>query len=495
MLRWLAVAVVGTLLAGCGSEPEAPGARQATGVKVGEVTATTAIVWTRVTQHPERSSEGQVRRGRANRDVRELDLDVSALEGSVPGAPGKVKLRYGTAPDLADAKETHWKSVRPDDDFTYQFHLKELAPATKYYFESRTADNTGELEHAAVTGSFRTAPPPDQYGDITFTVITGQAYKDADDPEGFLVYPSMRALDPHFIVPTGDTVYYDSDDPLVTNIEVARYHWRRMYSYPKLVEFHRFVPGYWEKDDHDLYANDAWPGLSRPYMGSFTFEQGCKVFKEQTPSPPQPYRTYRWGRGLQIWLTEGREFRSPNDMPDGPDKTIWGQEQKQWLTETLQASDADWRVLVNPTPIVGPDRENKADNHANEAFRTEGDWFRQWAGKTLQENFFIACGDRHWQYHSVDPETGVQEFSSGPVSDVHASGSPGQDPVYHKFHRQMGGFLSVRTWVEAGESKIALRLHAVDGSVAYEQVHSRPRARTERACPTAAKSRALSLGL
>ena len=475
MTRWMGVAAGAfALLLGCAEQAAVPMCRQATGVKVGEVTHNSAIVWARVTEETARRSDGEERRGRANRDQPEANLDVRELEGSAPGAAGKVRLRYGTSEDLADAVETHWKTVKPDNDFTYQFHLKNLRPGTQYYFESHTADQTGELEHAPVTGRFRTAPPPDEYGDVEFTVITGQAYKDADDPQGFQVYPSMLKLDPDFIVPTGDTVYYDSDDPLVTSIDVARYHWCRMYSYPKLIQFHRFVPGYWEKDDHDSYANDNWPGLTRPYMGSFSYEQGKKVFAEQTPSPEKPYRTYRWGRGLQIWLTEGRDFRSPNNMPDGPDKTIWGAEQKAWLTETLAASDADWRVLISPTPIVGPDREKKADNHANEAFENEGAWFREWAGKELGDNFFIACGDRHWQYHSVDPETGVEEFSTGPVSDVHASGSPGEDSVYHKFHRQQGGFLSVRTWVEGEESKIALRFHGVDGEVVHEETRSRP---------------------
>ncbi len=475
MKPWVVWAAAATILvAGCAEAPPSPLCRQATGVKVGEVTHNSAIVWTRVTQETARRADGEVRRGRANHDRPELNLDVTGLEGSAPGAPGKVRLRYGTNEDLSDATETNWKTVKPERDYTFQFHLRDLRPATQYYFASHTADPTGGVEHEPVTGRFRTAPEPDDYAEVRFTVITGQAYKDADDPQGFLIYPSMLALDPHFIVPTGDTVYYDSDDPLVTSIDVARYHWCRMYSYPKLIQFHRFVPGYWEKDDHDSYANDNWPGLVRPFMGSFTFEQGLQVFAEHTPAPKKPYRTFRWGKGLQIWLVEGRDFRSPNPDPDGPDKTIWGEEQKAWLTETLKASDADWRVLISPTPIVGPDREKKSDNHANAAFKTEGDWFRQWAAKELGDNFFVACGDRHWQYHSVDPVNGLNEFSSGPASDAHASGSPGEDPQYHKFHRQQGGFLSVRTWVEGAESKIAFRFHAVNGDVAYEHVQSRP---------------------
>ncbi len=39
------------------------------------------------------------------------------------------------------------------------------------------------------------------------------------------------------------------------------------------------------------------------------------------------YRTIRWGKGLQIWMVEGRLYRSPNTMEDGLQKTIWGKEQ------------------------------------------------------------------------------------------------------------------------------------------------------------------------
>jgi alkaline phosphatase D len=241
-----------------------------------------------------------------------------------------------------------------------------------------------------------------------------------------------------------------------------------MYSYPKLIDFHLKVPVYFEKDDHDSYADDGWPGLVRDYMGEFSFEQGLQVYSEQTPMSDKPYRTFLWGKGLQVWIVEGRDFRSPNTMKDGPEKTIWGAAQKKWLKDTLLASDADWKVLVSPTPIVGPDRPNKHDNHSNVDFKHEGDEFRSFVQENLPDNFFVACGDRHWQYHSVHPESGVHEFSSGPVSDQHAGGTPGDNPDYHQFHRVMGGFLSVQAKKAADETTIAFRLHAVDGSVVYE---------------------------
>jgi alkaline phosphatase D len=157
-------------------------------------------------------------------------------------------------------------------------------------------------------------------------------------------------------------------------------------------------------------------------------------------------------------------------MKDGPEKTIWGAEQKAWFKKTALESDATWKVLVSPTPVVGPDRgNNKFDNHANAAFQHEGDEIRRWIRDHAPENFFIACGDRHWQYHSIDPATGVQEFSCGPASDVHAGGSPGENRDYHRFHRVKGGFLSVNVSRPDGRPALAFRFHDVRGAVVYER--------------------------
>ena len=445
--------------------------RQATGVRIGEVTQTSAIIWTRVSEKSERRTDGIIRRKRADKDNPE-QLNPNDLEGSVPGAEGRVRLRYGTTEGLEEATETSWETVSAENDFTHHFRISGLEPSTVYYFSTETSNLDGSELHQAMHGQFETAPPADEYADVTFTVITGQAYRDADYEEGFMAYDSMGKLNPKFIVPTGDTVYYDSDDPLVTSIGLARYHWHRVYSYPALIRFHRRVSTYWEKDDHDSYHNDNWPGLSHDYMGTFSWEQGLQVYAEQAPME-KPYRTFRWGKGLQIWVVEGRDFRSPNPMPDGPEKSIWGKEQKQWLKDTLLESDADWKVLVSPTPIVGPDRTNKHDNHSNDAFTHEGDEFRGWAQENLPDNFFIANGDRHWQYHSVHPMTGVNEFSCGPISDQHAGGSPGYEPEYHHFHREEGGFLSVNAQRMGDRSAIEFTLHAVDGAVVYRYSRSR----------------------
>jgi alkaline phosphatase D len=247
----------------------------------------------------------------------------------------------------------------------------------------------------SLDGEFRTPAAKEQWQNVKFTVVTGQAYWDLDDDNGFHIYPAMGELDPDFIVPTGDTVYLDSESPRARTVELARYHWHRMYSLPRHIAFHQTVPGYWEKDDHDAWCNDCWPTYKAPWMNPLTFQEGLEIFREQVPMGEKTFRTVRWGKGLQIWMVEGRDFRSPNNMPDGPDKLIWGKEQRDWLLKSILDSDADFRVLISPTPIVGPDRDKgKNDNHSNDAFATAGNFFRDWTAENKLTNFYVCCGDR-----------------------------------------------------------------------------------------------------
>jgi alkaline phosphatase D len=448
-----------------------PDSRQATGIKIGETSPDSAIAWLRLTERAARSTEGILRAGR----VAPFDTAIPTrdLHGSVPGAPGSVRLVYSTRANLSGSRQTPWTEVRADSDFSHQFSLAGLKPDTVYYYSAETRAPGGKL-HAPLRGEFRTAPPRDSLAGVSFTMTTCQKYSQLDDTaRGFQIYESMRKLNPRFFLSTGDIVYYDSDDPKATTIDLARYHWDRMFSFPRHIDLLSHIPGYWSKDDHDTLSDDVWPTREYGPEMKLTFTDGLRVFRQQVPMGARTYRTFRWGRTLQIWLVEGRDFRSANNSPDGPEKTIWGPAQKKWLLETMSASDADWKLLISPTPLVGPDRPNKADNHSNKQFAHEGKEFREWVKAHLPDNFFHLNGDRHWQYHSIHPETGTHEFSVGPASDSHAGGTPGENKNFHRFHRVMGGFLHVETTREKGESRIRLTHRDVAGNVVYEHGKSR----------------------
>jgi alkaline phosphatase D len=452
----------------------AAGPYQATGFKVGEVSPRSAIVWTRLTtnQTPNPADAPMVdfvyEEGRGRQPLLEIVWPdgggVASIRNAVPGSPGEVRVLYRPV-GTEQWWSSGWELVDPASDFTRQFELIKLEPGTPYavQVESRTAAD-GEAGETLV-GGFVTAPRPRDPARVVFTVSTGQMFDDRDGEHGFDIYSGMLKLEPSFFVHTGDIVYYDK---LAKTPDLAHYHWQRTYSLPSNVTFHRLVGSYFEKDDHDTLVDDCWPTMDSPYMGEMTFAKGVEIFKQQVPMKGRTYRTRRWGKDLQIWLVEGRDYRSPNPTEDGPAKTIWGEQQKQWFKRTLADSDATFKVLISPTPIVGPDRGNKRDNHSNANFTHEGDELRAFIAS--QKNLVVVCGDRHWQYMSVHPDTGVREYSCGPASNKHAGGWQQSDfrEDYHKYLNVTGGFLSATVERTDEVPMLTFRWHNPDGSVNFE---------------------------
>ena len=465
----------------CGSTENQNGPYFATGIKIGEITPNDAIVWMRLTKDSTRvwdaikpkvsyfnpvSNQWEPRQGRQDLETRVIypqGYDVRNIEGAVPGIFGYCRVKYKE--ENGAWKSTQWFAVDSLKDFTCQIQLKNLNPNTTYKLVAESSYSGKENASEQILGTFKTAPKKDQLEEVRFMVTTGQAYDDMDSLNfGFKIYPSMLELNPNFFVHTGDIVYYDN---YAKNIELAKWHWQRTYSLPSNVIFHQQVGSYFIKDDHDTWMNDCWPGQKTRFMGDFTFNDGQEIFRYEVPMQEKTYRTFRWGKDLQIWLVEGRDFRSPNSMPDGPDKTIWGTEQMEWFKKTVQDSNASFRILISPTPIVGPDRTRKNDNHANSGFAHEGNVIRDFISS--QENMFVICGDRHWQYFSVDERTGVKEFSCGPASDEHAGGwTNDQLMPNHKYLSVIGGFLCVEISRSENIPHISFKHYGVNGKLLHE---------------------------
>jgi len=441
----------------------------AQGELVGEVTCNSAIVRARLTLRPERNPISEIwKKSRAFWVAWSPDIS----EG-VPGKEGWVRVHYGTKPGLSNAKVTPWARAERGNDCSVQFKLTGLKPATTYHYRVEMANRRGKgLTHLGESGSFKTAPPADIFAPLRFTVTTGQAMRSRDifrdgKPWGFETYRAIARVKPDFHISTGDSVYYDQDYALATDAELARYHWHRMYSLPCIRSLFRSTPGYWEKDDHDYRWNDSDPLQKAPHklsggVSMISDELGRRLFPEAVPMSEKTHRTFVWGKGLQIWFTEGRDYRSRNSMPDGQNKTMWGAEQKEWLKKGLTESRCYFKLLVSPTPLIGPDRPEKHDNHANKkGFWTEGRQFLRWVRESGLKNFYIVCGDRHWQYHSVD-ETGVEEFSCGAISDKHAARNQphwGKDRQPY-FRDAKGGFLMIE--VQRGGPGAELRFTFCD---------------------------------
>lgn len=412
----------------------------ATGFKIGEVTHHSAIVWVRTTAVEQ----------------------ASPLEwGSAPGMEARVSISAeALGSDTLYLSRTRLTSA--DSDYSTQLELHGLEPDMEYKLRvvaSNIDDGSGIY---VLTGAFRTAPTPDQDVGVDFTVVTCQDLPTIDaGANGFKAYKAMHNLAPDFFVHTGDIVYYDHRpeiDPI--DVEKARQMWHEAWLFGYSKDFLQNVSSYWMKDDHDTLVNDCWPGQT---FGNLTFSEGLELFREQVPMGRHTYRTVRWGKRLQVWFLEGRDYRSPNTMPDGPDKTILGYTQKQWLEETLRASHATFKIVISPTPVVGPDKPGKNDSHANEGFSHEGDWLRGLLSGI--PNTYVLCGDRHWQYASTHPETGLREFGCGPLSEEHISkgGHPGESPDLHDYFEPDGGFLHVQVLPDGPSAELVVQWYDTQG--------------------------------
>ncbi|TXE15026.1 alkaline phosphatase [Seonamhaeicola algicola] len=436
-----------------------------TGFKIGEVSNSSAIIWTRLCAD---SIPVPIHHQQKEKTFRppinfNNNAPVDEMDGAVRGTFGEVKIELFSAKDTISID---WAFVSALKDYTYKRKVENLKPNT-FYNIKLTGRKGAEFSETVVYGSFFTAPDPNDIEPVLFTSSTCQLFWSYDDPKrGFKIYDEMKKLKPKFHSQTGDYVYYDKPGPFVKTIEMARHKWHAMNSWPSLKEFYMQTPLYIEKDDHDLLRDDAYPG--RAPLGEVTFEDGLALWYEQTPIGKKPYRTQRWGKDLQVWFVEVREFRSDNTIEDSAEKTIWGKAQIQWFKETIEASDATFKVLISPTPIVGPDRPTgKNDNHSNKAFQTEGAWLRSY----LAENkVFVVNGDRHWQYASVDSISGLREFSQGAVSDFHAGGWEESNVLpQHKFLRVKGGFLATKVYRKRDKPFIEFLHYDVDGNIVHKE--------------------------
>jgi arylsulfatase A-like enzyme/phosphodiesterase/alkaline phosphatase D-like protein len=468
---------------------EAASVKAGQGIMIGEVTATSALAQVRLTATDQ------------------------LTDGDVPGAAGSVRFDL-IALDQRESLpvQTATAAAIADHDFIARVSYTGLKPGTKYEVETRITPNGQTESMIGPTATFRTLPGADVAAPVRFVVVTGMNYAKfhGDDridlkqhlienntalpphyagPDKHLGYPALEAirrLAPDFFVGTGDNVYYDTPDKFrAKTIAELRQKWHEQFVQPRYRDLFAAVPTYWMIDDHDYRVDDC--DNTGDYEPSP--EVGRRMMLEQLPVAPaddedaKTYRRHRVSRDLQIWFPENRMYRSPNAMTDGPGKTIWGDEQKLWLKRTLAASGATFKLLISPNPMIGPDDLRKTDNHTNiGGFRHERDEFFAWLNETgiAKKNFYLVCGDRHWQYHSIDP-TGLEEFSCGALVDANSRpgrkpGDPkGTDPdglikqVYSQ-KTPSGGFLLIESTPAAADqpATLSFRFHDEHGVLLHE---------------------------
>jgi alkaline phosphatase D len=328
------------------------------GVASGDVTATSVVIWSRAT------AEG-------------------VMHVRVSGRAGESRTVYRSVPVVAS------------EDFTGKVVIGGLRPDTEYeyrvWFESapgqgRGAGDAGEerrRSRAAASGVFRTAPPADAPKPMLFAWGGDLAGQNVcrDAVEGFPIFDAINALPLDFFIGLGDMIYADGtcaavgrygnaqvpgDYTLATDLPSFWAHWkynREDAGYRRLLAR---MPYYAIWDDHEV-VNDFGPlhdtRTAPPYTpGVHLMPMGLAAFLDYNPiaerdeTPNRLYRNVRWGRHVELFILDARQYRDANIAQDSAErpKTMLGREQLTWLKAKLAASDATWKILVSSVPLSIP---------------------------------------------------------------------------------------------------------------------------------------------
>jgi alkaline phosphatase D len=337
------------------------------GAAVGEVTASSAVFWTRTI------------------------------------TPDDVKLEISTDPTFK-GRVTFQQTVVPSSslDFTLKIAVAGLTPSTTYFYQWRRGNRQSDL------GTFRTAPLQSAGANVRFAFTgdsDGTRVNGVPGINNFEVLDKVRAEDPDFFVYLGDTIYADSDLRAAPATTLAEYREtyrlnREIAALPNLL---KSTSTYATWDDHEV-TND-YDGktvdltLYRNARQAFfeympLFDSGFPVDSQCAGDPL--FRVIHWGKDVDVIILDTRSCRSadvqplcllPFGIPDpvptlpsalrtaiatqlnlpgvlppqadpgclsaifDPTRTMLGAQQKAQFFNALRTSTAKFKFVINQLPI------------------------------------------------------------------------------------------------------------------------------------------------
>ena len=440
-----------------------------------------------------------INQGVASGDV----TDDSAVVWSRSNREAQMHVEYDTNSNFSQPRSTDATTIgNQTTDYTSYVKLEGLSPDTLYYYRVwfstpplSQANKTTSLASDILAGSFRTSPSASLPGNKPISFIFaadlgGQKHCRQVDKGGYYIFEKMKELSPDFFIANGDMIYAadkcpvqgPSDewknipgnfsgvaDPEInwTNTEQVRdtylKHWQYNRADPYLQSFLQNTSMYSQWDDHEV-INDF--GALWPYWNPFNKDregysnivnEGRKVFFDYSPidrnldQNNRIYRSFNWGPNLDLFILDGRSYRSPNSMADTPEnnKTMLGTEQLEWLEQGLMNSSAIWKVISSDVPISVPTGANASilgrDGWANgnetnfsseTGFERELQQLLRFLDDSNIENVVFVTTDVHFpaniQYDLDANNDGdkliFHELISGPLS-AFRFGTPGGAPI------------------------------------------------------------------
>ncbi len=348
-------------------------ANHSTGIYImsGEISTNSAVVW-----------------GRCNQEIDSwLKVNVSKQnKDNNRSQDSKLRRKLGPYSTLV-TKDTDYtasviiRGLEPDSDYSYRAECVSLIRSNQDRFARADGYfSTPANEHTAdavkfIWGADLAGQGWGRNAQLEIVNTDGETVKG-----GYLVYDTMAKMKPDFIIHQGDNIYADNAIPAQKNIPAElgggswtntppkdfiaislddfRANWKYNLEDEKLSKVLKYIPGYFQWDDHEV-TNNWYPGelmTSAPYNGipaNVLADRALQAFLEYTPVKERRiYRNYQHGKHVELFFLDERSFRGSNQNNLNPDgNEMFGALQLDWFKRNLKDSTATWKVISTHDPL------------------------------------------------------------------------------------------------------------------------------------------------
>lgn len=293
-------------------------------------------------------------------ELSEIPLDAAAFDRSVrSGDPGATQIVLGGryTGDLAvraivvETEDGQGKApvaaavdAPLNDGGWAHVELDGLSPDTTYHYALVAVESDQTAVARSAIGRFRTAPADDALVPVVFggSSCSKQIYK----PFPMLKHAAQADLS--FFITAGDTTYADG----ANTVDEYRVKWDEALTDEGYVDMMAVTPMIGTWDDHEVENNWDPEKVNQSKLAAATsvyFEQ----LPARTPNGEQTiWRSIRWGKTVEIFVLDCRSERKPSTILNGKPQQYISPAQMTWLKESLSASDAVFKLIVNSVPIT-----------------------------------------------------------------------------------------------------------------------------------------------
>ena len=321
------------------------------GIASGDVTESSAVLWTRLAPEP-------------------LEADGGMEPYSIP-----VQWELSLDPRLSRVIRRGEAIATPALAHSVHIELEGLEPGCEYFYRFFTSTYESGI------GRTKTLPQKDSHVDsVRFVTASCQNYTHGY----FVAYEHMIQDRPDFIIHLGDYFYdtsfgvddfrkHETEQAPVTVADFRRRH-ARYKTDKQLQHAHAQIPFFTTIDNHDAIEDmdpDKFAQRAAAYQAWYE-HMPVRGYAAPGDNHFDLQRKISVGDLMQISLLDGRQFRDSkeicnnNDYPNygfgnyrercdlvfDEDRSMLGKEQERWLTDNLVQNKSTWNVVASPGPFL-----------------------------------------------------------------------------------------------------------------------------------------------